>query len=146
MTPITPQFLFVYGTLLPGLAPPVIAPTVARLRRLGRGLVRGQLYDLGRYPGLILAGHGPRVQGQVFALPPDPDVLRRLDRYEGFFPDAPERSEFIRRSWPVMVPGHGALACWVYEYGRPPLRATIVPDGDYLRLIRRRARRPPGRV
>jgi gamma-glutamylcyclotransferase (GGCT)/AIG2-like uncharacterized protein YtfP len=146
MTALANQYLFLYGTLLPGLAPPVIAAAVGRLRRVGRGLVRGRLYDFGRYPGVVLAERGPRVQGEVFALPQDPEVLRRLDRYEGFLPGSPARSEFVRRSWPVTVPGRETLMCWVYEYARPPGQAALILGGNYLRLVRQRAQRPPGRV
>ncbi|HUK25215.1 MAG TPA: gamma-glutamylcyclotransferase family protein [Terriglobales bacterium] len=145
MTAITPEFLFVYGSLLPGLAPPVIAPVMARLRSVGRGLVRGHLFDLGRYPGLVLAERGPRVHGHVHALPPDPEILRKLDRYEGFFPENRARSEFIRRSWPVTMPGSGVLTCWIYEYGWRIGQARIIAGGDYLRLARQRRSLQAGR-
>jgi gamma-glutamylcyclotransferase (GGCT)/AIG2-like uncharacterized protein YtfP len=42
-------YLFAYGTLQPGLAPPDVALLVARLMPIGEGLARGVLYDLGRY-------------------------------------------------------------------------------------------------
>jgi hypothetical protein len=46
--------LFTYGTVQPDRAPDEIAPIMAQLRRVGKGFVRGLLYDLGNYPGAIL--------------------------------------------------------------------------------------------
>src|SRR4030095_5519104 len=78
------RYLFSYGTLLPRLAPPEIKPTVRRLRRVGRGSIRGRLFDFGDYPGAVLTRTGSQIVGQIFELPNDPEVLSRLDEYEGF--------------------------------------------------------------
>src|SRR4051794_6778720 len=48
------SLLFVYGTLLPGQAPPAMRDLIARMSDLGPATVRGRLYDLGAYPGIIL--------------------------------------------------------------------------------------------
>lgn len=68
------HYLFSYGTLLPRLAPAEIRPTVQRLRRVGKGFVRGQLFDLGECPGAVLGRSGSPIAGQVFELPDDPEV------------------------------------------------------------------------
>src|SRR5579871_961031 len=74
------RYLFAYGTLQPGLAPPEIAPLVARLEPLGPGSIPGLLYDLGEYPGAILDPASPRtIWGTVFKLPADPTLLVQLD-------------------------------------------------------------------
>src|SRR5207302_11515365 len=91
---------------------------VKLLRRVGRGSVRGRLYDLGDYPGAVLSRTGPVIAGQVFELPEDPDVLRRLDEYEGFDPSHPEASLFVRMKWPVTLRNGKKMSCWVYAYNR----------------------------
>ncbi len=48
------ETLFVYGTLLPGLAPAELLPLFSRLRSLGAAGVAGLLWDLGSYPGLFI--------------------------------------------------------------------------------------------
>ena len=91
------RYLFSYGTLLPNRAPAEIAPVVRRLRRVGRGRVHGRLYDLGEYPGAVLSKSGPVIAGEIFELPDDPDVLEKLDQYEGFDPAREQGSLFVRK-------------------------------------------------
>lgn len=53
-----PDYLFAYGTLLPGAAPAEISGAAARLKAVGEGQVRGLLYDLGHFPGAVLDAAG----------------------------------------------------------------------------------------
>ena len=119
--------VFVYGTLRQGddnditrLAPPP--------RFIGRAVVAGTLYHLGRYPGLCLGGTG-RVVGEVYAV--SPELERVLDDIEAVYPQ--QQDEYFKRKIPVTVHGE-ALWCIVYEInplyaaGRPAL-----PGGDWVR-------------
>ena len=45
--------LFVYGTLLSGVATPAMAALMARLQFLGSAGLPGTLYDLGPYPAAV---------------------------------------------------------------------------------------------
>jgi gamma-glutamylcyclotransferase (GGCT)/AIG2-like uncharacterized protein YtfP len=126
------NLLFAYGTLLPGRAPGEIAAVVNRLRPVERGFVRGTLYDLGDYPGAVLDPTSPRmIVGTVLQLPDDAGFLHQLDAYEGFDPNAPEESLFLRVRHPVTVASGRTLQCWVYVYNRAPLRARIVAGGTF---------------
>lgn len=119
------EHLFVYGTLLPGHAPAAMRDVVATMRVVGPATVRGRLYDLGSYPGLVLDVSDDRVHGQVLAVPDDPDAWLRLDAYEGFVIDEPERSLFRRARCPAAVADGAVIECWVYVYndgGLPPGR------------------------
>jgi gamma-glutamylcyclotransferase (GGCT)/AIG2-like uncharacterized protein YtfP len=129
------SYLFTYGTLQPGLAPSCIAPVVDRLRSIGEGVIRGELYDLGEYPGAVL---NPRsrhqIHGTIFRLPEDADILRQFDDYEGFQPDSLETSLFLRELHPAVLTTTGqTLPCWVYVYNAKPDPARILPDGRFLR-------------
>src|ERR1700758_3821678 len=132
-TKVAKRYLFSYGTLQPRHAPAEIAPTVRRLRRVGRGSVHGRLYDLGEYPAAILSRNGPLVIGQVFAIPNDPEVLTRLDEYEGFDPHRPQSSLFIRKRCWVKLENGKKLFCWMYAYNRPLGEASPLPAGNYSR-------------
>src|SRR5271166_1887703 len=115
------QYLFVYGTLDPEHAPAEIAPMVARFHPVGRASIQGVLYDLGEYPGAIFEGAGRRkISGTVFRIPDDPEILRRLDEYEGFTPSNPGQSLFIRESRPVQLVDGRVRRCWMYTYNRQP--------------------------
>jgi gamma-glutamylcyclotransferase (GGCT)/AIG2-like uncharacterized protein YtfP len=131
------DFLFVYGTLLPGLAPPEIAPAVAQLRPVAQGSVQGVLYDLGEYPGAVI--DLPEVDlsekempvrgcipGMIFQIP-NPRLLRQLDEYEGFDPAAPAASLFVRKLHEVRLDDGRTLSCWVYVYNQNPGNARKVP-------------------
>ena len=127
--------VFLYGTLLPELAPRGIEPLLTRLRSVGPGSVRGVLYDLGSYPGVVLdENSGGLVRGSVFELlRDDPSLLTRIDDYEGFDPSDCERSLFVRKRSAVQLTDRTVLPCWVYTYNRSISGAALVPDGDYVR-------------
>jgi len=112
-----PEALFIYGTLHPDRAPAEMADVVSKLRPLGPGTIRGRLYDLGEYPGVIVGAQpGEKVTGEVFALPDDPEVLVCLDRYEGFVPSDPANSLFVRSKQTVTFADGRRRRCWVYLY------------------------------
>ena len=116
-----PQHLFVYGTLHPDRAPAEIAAAVSQLKRIGSGTIRGRLYNLGDYPGVVIDPiHNDDIPGTIFALPDDPTLLAALDRYEDFRPSDPEGSLFLRKQLLVTLPDGTTLESWVYLYNRDP--------------------------
>jgi gamma-glutamylcyclotransferase (GGCT)/AIG2-like uncharacterized protein YtfP len=129
------QYLFVYGTLRPGLAPPAVAHIIQQLRRIGAGSVRGRLYNLGAYPGAhpdALAE--TTIVGEVFEIPNDQAFWSALDDYEGFDPLSPAASLFVRTKCRVTLDREGELESWIYAYNRHPKTAPLVTGGDYYRL------------
>ena len=126
------QYLFAYGTLQPGCAPPQVAALAARLRPVSEGFVRGVLYDLGRYPGAVPdARAGARITGTVMELPEDKTILRQLDDYEGFDPQAPATSEFVRERQIVELSDGQKLECWFYRYNGNADGLRPIPDGKW---------------
>jgi gamma-glutamylcyclotransferase (GGCT)/AIG2-like uncharacterized protein YtfP len=125
-------YLFVYGTLEPAHAPADIAAAVRRMKPVGSGSVRGRLYDLGEYPGAVVSRTSPSViKGKVFELPEDQQVLSSIDAYEGFDPDHPHGSLFIRKRWPVTLADGSRKMCWIYTYNRKPGDARLIASGFY---------------
>jgi len=121
------RYLFAYGTLQPGQGPPKVAHAAGRLRLIGPGFVRGRLYRMGKYPAAVLSNKGSLIHGQVFQLADDPEILARLDEYEGLNPHDPESSLFIRQEWPVVLEkGKRKATCWIYTYNRHPGAAPRV--------------------
>jgi gamma-glutamylcyclotransferase (GGCT)/AIG2-like uncharacterized protein YtfP len=124
--------LFTYGTLHPGRAPQEIVAAVKQLRPVGEGFVHGVLYDLGDYPGAVPdPSSQQKIAGTVFRLPEDLDILRQLDRYEGFNPDAPDTSLFLRTQCSVELGLGRTLQCWIYVYNGTPEPARILASGIY---------------
>ena len=115
--------IFVYGTLkrgAPGHAHRLLNPA----RLVGHGSVRGLLYDLGRYPGLIREGaNGHRVFGELYEIPiPAAErTLRLLDAYEG--------REFKRERVYVALRNGRRRAAWTYVLRRQPPRSARHLEG-----------------
>ena len=116
-----PTRLFIYGTLHPDRAPREIAPIARRLTPIARGTIRARLYNLGAYPGVILAGEtdstAPTVPGEVF-LVPDDATLAALDAYEDYRPQDPAGSLFLRTKTVVTFDDGSSESCWIYVYNR----------------------------
>lgn len=135
------RHLFVYGTLEPAHAPAEIAAAVRRLRRVGSGSVRGRLYDLGEFPGAVVSRTAPSViKGKVFELPADQQVLSSIDTYEGFDPEHPQGSLFVRKRWPVTLTDGSQVTCWIYTYNRKLGDAQLITSGSYTARPRKRQR------
>ncbi len=126
------EFLFVYGTLLPGCVPGKVAALSARLRFVSAATVPGLLYHLGEYPGAVPDPSGRhRVSGAVLQLPADPHILAQLDAYEEFDPRTPAASEYVRVLHPVSLADGRTLPCWIYWYNWSTAGLPIIPTGDW---------------
>ena len=80
--------------------------------------VVAELIDRGRYPGARPAGRkGKWVRGELFNLRQRARDLRVLDKVEGFFPGAPERSEFVRALAEVILNNGSRQTAWIYWMG-----------------------------
>src|SRR5262245_19321166 len=102
------DLLFVYGTLRPALWPVSVRPWLTRSSLVGSGSVAGWLYDLGPHPAAVLDPTAEsRIVGEVLSLAED--QLRALDEYEGYDPDRPETSYYVRVSCRVRMAGGGEL-------------------------------------
>lgn len=106
-------------------------PLRAAASFVGSARVRGVLYRVDDYPGIVLDPGAGWVVGELYLLR-DPAVLGRLDAYEGAGTDDPEPREF-RRVRTTVEPLAGApLSAWVYEYGRPTEGLPVIASGDFL--------------
>ena len=129
---LTPPLLFIYGTLLPGLA---LHKAMQGARCIGEATVPGRLFDLGPYPALV-PGPG-RVAGLLYAV--SEAQLARLDALEEYDPTNPEGSLYLRQRLPAaLAHGRGVCEAFVYVYNRAVDAATPVPHGDYRRHLRER--------
>lgn len=153
------ELLLVYGTLLPGLAPPELSNLVKRLQPRGPATVSGLLIDFGEYPGLVIdpacleASTPPherraletlwredaggetarrvraRVRGEILEVPPDPAVWKALDAYE-VCRNNDANSEYWRVTARVRTDS-GEVAAQVYVLPRLPPEPLWIPAGDY---------------
>lgn len=106
--------LFFYGTLmaddvrghaLAGLAEPIAEATIS-----------GDLYDVGFFPALV-PGVG-RVVGEVWEVLPgcEAAALRRTDAIEGYVPEDPARSLYVRRPVNARLADGSEVVAETYEW------------------------------
>ncbi len=128
----TGAYLFVYGTLLDAKNE-FGAYIRQHCTRHGNGKFKGELYDIGEYPGALLKPDNNQfVHGIIYILDNPDEILKILDDYEGFGADQPQPNEFIRTRISIEG-GLGLTDCWVYLYNLPVNGLVQIANGDYLR-------------
>jgi len=141
------DLLFVYGSLRRGSSHHHL------LQRLhacfaGPGSVKGQLFDLGRFPGARprAVDQGPataalapepakpgRVAGELYRLRNPVRDLAALDRYEDYRPGSPDASFFRREVARIRRRDGTEVTAWIYWLNRASHPQRAVASGDYAR-------------
>jgi gamma-glutamylcyclotransferase (GGCT)/AIG2-like uncharacterized protein YtfP len=119
------EFLLLYGSLGSRESIHAELGLDKALQRLGPREIHGSLYDLGKYPGLVL---GPGVVvAELFKIR-DLSVLLRLDEFEEYNHAKPEQSLFRRTTFPLpkyrwrianKLRRHPMIDPWIYVYNQP---------------------------
>ena len=122
--------IFVYGTLLPGLR---LHEALQGAKRIDHGFIEdAAMFDLGQYPGLV-SGQG-NVHGEIFEV--GEQTLKLLDRIEGYFPDHPDHSLFLRLPVTVWGMSGDVFDAEAYFLALPPSHAAKpILCGDYRRYL-----------
>jgi gamma-glutamylcyclotransferase (GGCT)/AIG2-like uncharacterized protein YtfP len=128
------EYIFVYGSLMAGVHSRVAQTFHAQAEWVGSGRVRGLLYDLGEYPGLVLHQEESYVQGQVFRILQTDILLPFLDEYEGLIPEHPAASEYRRELAAVQLSDQ-FIHCWMYLYNQATGALPLIESGNYLQYL-----------
>ena len=126
-------FLFVYGSLLASEGHPMGDRLRAEATRVGPAIVRGALYRVSWYPGVVGDPDGAEAHGEVYRLA-DPAVsLAWLDAYEGVAQGASSvaAADEYRRVEATVVCNGAALAAWIYLYRRNPAGLERIASGRW---------------
>jgi gamma-glutamylcyclotransferase (GGCT)/AIG2-like uncharacterized protein YtfP len=120
-----PEHLFVYGTLRPRLATGLVRELIAHFQPAGLATVRGLLYDLGSYPGLVPGGG--IVHGDLLRVT-DPGHLPLIDDYEEC---GGERPLYRREPITAHRVDGSRVSSWTYLYNGSVDGLMPLPGGDY---------------
>ncbi|MFC4274775.1 gamma-glutamylcyclotransferase family protein [Achromobacter aloeverae] len=151
-------YVFVYGTLRAGeindLARAAARRGLTAPRPVGRGTVRGTLYDFGDWPGLLPDGGGQAIVGDIHEV--DPALLALMDEIEEVDPsggscflrrktrvrlEAPARAAGGRGEVGVGVGKETFLDCYYYPIDPAWAGAALAtPATDWVAYRRGRAR------
>ncbi|HSL21913.1 MAG TPA: gamma-glutamylcyclotransferase family protein [Vicinamibacterales bacterium] len=130
------DLVFFYGTLMTGFDRRHRAGIDEHLADfVGRGTISAELFDLGIYPAAVPAPEG-HVWGEVYRMKDADKALSGLDEIEGYRPDDPDRSLYVREKVDVKLTDGRTEQAWVYFYNAPLGRAERIPSGDYLAHIK----------
>lgn len=113
------EIIFVYGTLRTGGSN---HHRMADAMPLGAGTVRGRLYRIDWYPGILLDDLGDAVCGEAFSV--DAATLAELDAFEG--------AEYRRVRTVVSRDGAPPVEAWIWEFLMPVAELREIPGGDWL--------------
>ena len=129
------DLVFFYGTLMSGFRRPGRTRVDLALEPVGHGSIQAVLFDLGIYPAAIPATNS-RVVGEVHRLLHPGAVLQALDEIEGYRPEQPDASLYVRRETPVTMDDGRVEPAWVYFYNAPLGGAQRIESGDYLEYLK----------
>jgi gamma-glutamylcyclotransferase (GGCT)/AIG2-like uncharacterized protein YtfP len=121
--------VFVYGTLRRGFASHGL---ICRLggSYVGRGMIQGELYDLGSFPGALRSEDpAARVAGEVYRFKDSVRALRTLDEYEGV--SEYRAGPYVRSVLEVTLEDGAEVKAWAYCLRRQPDPARRIVSGDY---------------
>ncbi|MFP4632618.1 MAG: gamma-glutamylcyclotransferase family protein [Halobacteriota archaeon] len=120
------DYLFVYGTLMRGFGMQDGLGMRDRAEDAGTGKVLGELYDVDGTPALVAEGTD-RVHGEVYRVVDD-SLVEDVDRYEGYYPDSPSDSLYLRVHREVV---DRDLQAWMYVYNADVDDGVRVESGSW---------------
>ena len=129
---MTPDHLFVFGTLLSGYDHPMSRMLSRRAELRGEARCTGQLYLVRHYPGMVPStDDADQVFGELYLLR-DADLLRELDDYEGCSEKYPQPHEYVRSRVAVTLSDGATVQAWTYLYNRPVTHLPRIKSGKFL--------------
>jgi gamma-glutamylcyclotransferase (GGCT)/AIG2-like uncharacterized protein YtfP len=90
--------------------------------------IYGQMFDMGGFPGLFTGNS--RIIGDIYRIT-NVSVISKLDEFEDFWPQSPERCRYQRRRTILATPNN--TEAWVYHCLLPNQDHKNVPDGDWIK-------------
>lgn len=117
------EFVFVYGTLMDGMSRSEVMSDGSEIYCTGSA--KGDLYDLGDYPGLTI-GDGD-VHGEIYRAGDMFQFIQHLDQIEGNVGDNP----LFDRRIQLIYTEKGQIWAYVYHYARTIDSFTKIESGNW---------------
>lgn len=122
-----PKYFLVYGTLRRGQR---AEGMMRNARYLRDEMVNATMYNCGSFPGIVLGGE-TAVRCELFVCDDEfaGPMTRMLDNYEGYVPENPDNSLYLRKE----IELSDGVSASIYEWNRPTEGLEIVESGDWTR-------------
>ncbi len=135
------RYLFVYGTLREDAGHEMYHVLARHASFVGVATVRGELYSLGEYPGLVpRSDAADLVTGELYEIRPDEveRTLSVLDDYEGLGEEDAQSYEYRRELVPVTLNDGRQVHAWAYVLNRSLEGLGRIRSGDFAEWRRSR--------
>lgn len=118
------KHLMVYGTLRSGERAHGV---LAKATKVKEAVLPGfKMVNLGGFPGIVEDTTNKKgVIGEVFEVD-EGTITGFIDFYEGFNPDRPADSHYVRKEIPI-----GGIPTQVYVYNHPTDGYPVIPSGNW---------------
>jgi gamma-glutamylcyclotransferase (GGCT)/AIG2-like uncharacterized protein YtfP len=126
--------LFVYGSLLSGFKSPAYEYISRFFNLIGKGKVKGKLYDMGEYPAATPASEDVFIQGESYLIKNESEfswAIGQLDDYEGITPE-PGEVPLYRRELTSVIMDDKTITAWIYWYNGSIIGKPHIASGDVL--------------
>lgn len=120
----TLNHVFVYGTLKKDQHANKIISNGSN--SICNARINGIMYDLGAYPG-IKENSNSYVYGEIYAI--KNQDMKSIDEYEGFYPENPEESLFIRKVTNASCMDGNKISVFAYFYNHDIINAKKISSG-----------------
>lgn len=131
-------YLFVYGSLRKGFHSPVYEYISRYFHFIGEGKVKGQLFDLGSYPGAIPVNDDSFIAGELYQIKNESEfswAMAQLDDYEGVTVEAGE-AQLYRRDLADIFINNEIVPAWIYWYNGDVSGRPVIASGDLLEYLK----------
>ena len=125
------NYVFVYGTLRSACETGAHKEYLRGADFVSPAKIRGQLFMVDYYPGLVLSETEHWAIGEIYLLGNDAQ-LHDLDVYEGCAKKSPQPHEYERRMTDVVLSSGETLQVWTYVYQQDTSNLSCINSGDFL--------------
>jgi len=96
------------------------------------------MYNLGTYPMIVPVNDSILLHGDLLTIASThyQNVIRAIDRLEGYTPQKPDNNLYLRHAIDVTITESGnTQKAWIYVGSRHSIRAShpLIEDGDWVR-------------
>ena len=131
------EYLFVYGTLRKGVTSPMDALLARHCKFYSEAIVRGILYDVGGYPGVIeSAKSSDKVYGDLYKVQWASQLWPKLDYYEHCSSAYVKPHQYARKKRAISLDNGETVQAWIYLFNWKTAGLYKIASGDYLSYLK----------
>lgn len=125
------DYIFVYGTLRGGCESEAHREYLRGADFVSPAKIRGQLYMVDYYPGLVLSETEHWALGEIYLLENEAQ-LHDLDVYEGCAKKSPQPHDYERCMIDATLSSGEQITAWAYVYKQDTSELKVIESGDFL--------------